>query len=312
MRTLILLLYLTVMVNFLDAVWNQCGAQTCNGTGTWSFSTTNNWANPGNAGCTPEGDDTGVVEVTQTGSSVIIVDEDGITYTGTISGTEMTFSGSYPFLGGTVTEVYNITLSSCRSGSGEMTWDWISGTLSCNGGADISITKICNYSILPTSRSFGLGGGTGSVSVSTSSGCPWTATSNVPWITITSGSSGSGNGTVNYSVSAYTNTSPRTGTMTIAGQTFTVTQKEVKDEVIIDFGAGTGIWVRYNNSTWVKLNSLSAEIITTCDMDGNGLDDVIIDFGPGFGIWIRMNNSTWVKLNSLSAEIITTGDMDGN
>ena len=48
--------------------------------------------------------------------------------------------------------------------------------------------------------------------------------SNASFITITSGSSGSGNGTVNYSVAANTGTTSRTGTMTIAGRTFTVTQ----------------------------------------------------------------------------------------
>ncbi len=70
-----------------------------------------------------------------------------------------------------------------------------------------------------------------------------------------------------------------------------------QDEVIIDFGKA-GIWIRMNNSTWVKLHDLSPEIITTGDMDGNGLDDVIIDFGR-FGIHVRMNNSTWVQLPTL-------------
>jgi hypothetical protein len=53
--------------------------------------------------------------------------------------------------------------------------------------------------------------------------CPWTAVSNSPFLTILSGSSGSGNGAVNYSVAA--NPGPqRTGTMTVAGLTFTVNQ----------------------------------------------------------------------------------------
>jgi hypothetical protein len=63
------------------------------------------------------------------------------------------------------------------------------------------------------------------VNVNTSNGCPWTAQSNVGWITITSGSPGTGNGTVNYAVAANTGTTLRTGTLTIAGQTFTVQQK---------------------------------------------------------------------------------------
>jgi len=83
----------------------------------------------------------------------------------------------------------------------------------------------CTYSILPTSQSFDSTGGNGSVNVTAPSSCSWTALSNSPnFITITSGSSGTGNGTVAFSVSANASTNQRTGTMTIAAQTFTVTQ----------------------------------------------------------------------------------------
>ena len=47
--------------------------------------------------------------------------------------------------------------------------------------------------------------------------------SNASWMTVTSGASGSGPGTVAFSVAANTGAA-RTGTLTIAGQTFTVTQ----------------------------------------------------------------------------------------
>lgn len=77
-------------------------------------------------------------------------------------------------------------------------------------------------SISPTSQSFDASGGSGSVTVTGSSS--WTAVSNAAWIAITSGSSGSGNGTVSHTVSTNSSTSQRTGTMTIAGHTFTVTQ----------------------------------------------------------------------------------------
>ncbi len=82
----------------------------------------------------------------------------------------------------------------------------------------------CSFSISPQSQSFGSGGGTGSVSVTVSDNCDWAAVSNVGWITITSGSGGVGNGSVTFSVAP--NSGPiRTGTMTIAGLTFTVKQK---------------------------------------------------------------------------------------
>ena len=51
--------------------------------------------------------------------------------------------------------------------------------------------------------------------------------SNARWITVTAGATGSGNGTVNYSIAANAGTTSRTGTMTIGGQTFTVTQAGV-------------------------------------------------------------------------------------
>ena len=82
----------------------------------------------------------------------------------------------------------------------------------------------CPYSIAPTNHQFSSTGGTGSVSVTTlDNRCNWTSVSNVEWIDITSGT-GNGNGTVTYSVAPNNDASPRTGTLTIAEKTFTVTQ----------------------------------------------------------------------------------------
>jgi Zn-dependent metalloprotease len=105
----------------------------------------------------------------------------------------------------------------------------------------------CSYSINPTSASHPAAGGTGSVTVTAGAGCAWTAVSNATFITVTSGSSGSGNGTVNYSVAANSGAS-RNGTMTIAGQTFTVTQAAGGGggtELIVNpgFESGTTPWV---------------------------------------------------------------------
>ncbi len=82
---------------------------------------------------------------------------------------------------------------------------------------------VCNYAISLTGQGFTTSSGAGTVQVTVAAGCSWTATSNAAWITITGGASGSGNGTVSYSVTANSGTTRR-GTVTIAGQTFTVTQ----------------------------------------------------------------------------------------
>ncbi|HEY0407497.1 MAG TPA: M36 family metallopeptidase, partial [Pyrinomonadaceae bacterium] len=106
----------------------------------------------------------------------------------------------------------------------------------------------CTFSISPTSASQAAGGGTGSVTVTAGAGCSWTAVSNASFITITAGASGSGNGTVSYSVSANAATTSRTGTLTIAGQTFTVTQAGTSGggtQLIVNpgFESGTPPWV---------------------------------------------------------------------
>ncbi|MCX5837698.1 MAG: BACON domain-containing protein [Deltaproteobacteria bacterium] len=103
---------------------------------------------------------------------------------------------------------------------------------------------LCSYSNSSASNSFTSSGGTGSVDVTATSGCSWTASSNASWITISEGSSGSGNGTVYYSVPTYTDGSPRTGTMTIAGETFTVNQSgpDLIGNFIFEYQIGSDIF----------------------------------------------------------------------
>jgi len=82
----------------------------------------------------------------------------------------------------------------------------------------------CSHALSPTGSSYGLAGGPGTLNVTAApSGCAWTAASNVGWIIITSGGSGSGNGAVSFSVAPNPG-GPRTGTLSVAGRTFTVTQ----------------------------------------------------------------------------------------
>ena len=109
-------------------------------------------------------------------------------------------------------------------------------TMSTNKSVTAMFNKsVCTYSITPTSISLNASATTGNISVSTSSGCPWTAVSNASWITITSGSSGTGNGSVTYIVSQNTTGAIRTGTITVGGQIFTVTQTTSTREPIYRF-----------------------------------------------------------------------------
>jgi hypothetical protein len=87
-----------------------------------------------------------------------------------------------------------------------------------------SVGSSCRYALGASSASAAAGGLSGSVSVTTTTGCAWTASSNASWISISSGASGTGSGSVGYVVAANTGATTRSGTLTIAGQTFTVNQ----------------------------------------------------------------------------------------
>jgi hypothetical protein len=83
----------------------------------------------------------------------------------------------------------------------------------------------CTYT-LSGNTAYPVGASSGSVAVAASAGasCAWTASSPANWVAITAGSSGTGNGTVLFNVLANPNNEARSATLTIAGQSFTLTQ----------------------------------------------------------------------------------------
>ena len=130
----------------------------------------------------------------------------------------------------------------------------------------------CTFTLSPGSYSSNPSGGPRTVQVATQAGCAWTAISNVSWLIITSNRTGTGNGTVNYSISANSSTASRSGTMTIAGKTFTVNQSGTSCSYAIspasksfDAGGGTGSvnvtaangcsWNSSSNASWVSILS---------------------------------------------------------
>jgi Putative binding domain, N-terminal/Viral BACON domain len=127
-----------------------------------------------------------------------------------------------------------ISITSARSGTGSGTvtfdvgpWDGPrrTGTLRVGSQAfTVTQNSGCRFSISPESSSVTSAGGSGAVAVTTVAGCDWTAASNAPWITISNSEGArSGIGTVQFTVAATTGPA-RSGTLIIAGRTFTVTQ----------------------------------------------------------------------------------------
>ena len=131
-----------------------------------------------------------------------------------------------------------VTISSSTSGTGN---GFVSYSVSANpatnsrtatlliAGKSVSITQQgstggCTYSISPTSKTFGSGGGSSTVNITAPTGCSWTAIASATWINISS-SSGIGNGAINYTVSPNRKKSARFGAITIEGQVLTIKEK---------------------------------------------------------------------------------------
>lgn len=124
-----------------------------------------------------------------------------------------------------------------RTASDSLTWlasDPVVAETTSDAISGNSIGPQCSYCISPLSYSFSHESGSQSIAVTTPLGCAWTAVSNDAWIIINSGASGTGNGAVNYSVAANATGNRRSGTITVAGETFAVVQGIAFNDVAPD------------------------------------------------------------------------------
>jgi len=153
---------------------------------------------------------------------------------------------------------------------------------------------LCGGAIAPLSANIAAAGGSGTILLTAGSSCPWTASSNDGFISITGGSAGAGKGSVSYTVLPNAGTSRR-GTITAAGQTFTILQAGSSTPVPDDFN-GDGhpdvIWqdpatgasqVSFlggaQGATVIGTARLSGpntwRIVGVADLNGDGHPDVI-------------------------------------
>jgi hypothetical protein len=137
------------------------------------------------------------------------------------------------------------------------------------GGQTFTVTQSqgCSFAISPSSFNAPASGGSGTIAVATAAGCTWPAASNTSWLALSHGG-GTGPGSVGFTVAASTG-APRTGTATIGGQTFTVTQGSgcsfTVDPLALNLGAagGTGTvrvsapagcaWTASSNASWITV-----------------------------------------------------------
>jgi all-beta uncharacterized protein/BACON domain-containing protein len=128
----------------------------------------------------------------------------------------------------------------------------------------------CSYSITPVSQTVRSDATDTTVDVRAPSSCTWTSVSEAAWIAIVNGDTGAGNGRVRLRIAA--NPGPaRTGTVRIAGQTFTVQQ------------GGSNCVVDRIKPTYYDA--------------GRGPDDITINVtAPASCTWTVTNVPTWVSV----------------
>jgi hypothetical protein len=82
----------------------------------------------------------------------------------------------------------------------------------------------CSFSVTPPGTILWSGGSV-TIPVSTTSGCTWTSSSNVSWASVSGSPGTTGSGSVTFTIARNpAGPGPRTGTVTVAGQTITLTQ----------------------------------------------------------------------------------------
>ena len=151
----------------------------------------------------------------------------------------------------------------------------------------VQTASSCTYTLSQRSQDVLAAGGSLQVGVTTTSGCDWTASTSSDFLSV-SPSSGTGSGTVRVSVHQNTRTRSRSGTVRIAGRTFTVNQERERTIASQDLSKGDTVIVQ--NTLHLGLNIRSGAGTDHAKIGGvsNGATGTVTD-GPrnanGFKWW---------------------------
>jgi uncharacterized protein (TIGR03437 family) len=156
----------------------------------------------------------------------------------------------------------------------------LSGTLTYKRmGSWIAPANSCTYALGPTNFAAGKNDTAGAITVGADSRCPWLASTDSLWLKIVSPVSGIGGGVVSYTIAANTTLAPRSGTITIGGQTLSVSQSVTAGArpAIAASGAvnGASFLPGIAASTWVTIKGTNLAPLTRpwsgSDFVGNSL-----------------------------------------
>jgi hypothetical protein len=113
--------------------------------------------------------------------------------------------------------------STVTAGTYNLTVSGVNSSTTRTGSIAVTITQPANCTYTVSNNGFRSvsGGYQSTFTVTAPAGCAWTSVTNTSWVTIQTGATGSGNGTSNVFVAAG---SRRSGSLTIAGYTYTITE----------------------------------------------------------------------------------------
>jgi pseudomonalisin len=133
----------------------------------------------------------------------------------------------------------NASWMTVKSGASATGAGGVSYTVAANTGAartgtlsiadqTFSVTQsgaTCKYTVGAPTIAANASGYSMSFAVTTQAGCSWTATSSVAWVTLKGASPATGGGTALFQIATNSTRTTRTGTLVVAGSTFTITQR---------------------------------------------------------------------------------------
>ena len=205
------------------------------------------------------------------------------------------------------------------------------GALQC-WSLNVNVGAGCTYTVNVPFSNAPAGGGASSATVTTSPGCAWNAASNAPWLGITSGASGNGSGSVGLGIQPNGTFSTRAATLTIAGQSFPVTQAPVTfprtESLSFDTDALADIGVyRHSTGQWFVNHSAGGgtsvgwgnpsllDMPVPGDYDGDGRGDVAV-YRRSTGEWFVARSSAGPMSLAFGApalnDIPVPADYDGD
>jgi hypothetical protein len=117
---------------------------------------------------------------------------------------------------------YTVSVQSAGAGSTQITVTPGGTSKSDAAGVLKILTGAATLECTPTSTTMPAAGGPGSVTVSSLGNAPWTTASASSWLSV--GPGGAGAGSASYVATPNLASSPRTGTLLVAGRTITITQ----------------------------------------------------------------------------------------